>query len=296
MDDSQPRSLPVHPIDKYGPKFVEKADKIHRRITMNDESKPAGGFDATPIPHAPPGYTLKITFHRAEDLPVADFGSFSSDPYVAAHMIVDLPTRHKQDPDLRFRTPTIRKDMNPKWECEWIVANVPASGFLLKCHLMDEDPADHDDKLGIAFIDVPALSEDWAGFKEKSFKVKKRFGSKRVYVFTNVSAFATGHRKESWLVASIECLGKTPGTEGGQVYTIGPNHWFKHFSPLIGRLAGIKDQVQSKDGSGKSISRYKCVFLPFSSLGHSYTDPRIVSKLFRCSSQAPFLQSYTIAM
>ncbi|CRL28851.1 C2 calcium-dependent membrane targeting [Penicillium camemberti] len=256
MDDSQPRSLPVHPIDKYGPKFVEKADKIHRRVTMNDESKPAGGFDDTPIPHAPPGYTLKITFHRAEDLPVADFGSFSSDPYVSAHMIVDLPTRHKQDPDLRFRTPTIRKDMNPKWECEWIVANVPASGFQLKCHLMDEDPADHDDKLGIASIDVPALSEDWAGFKEKSFKVKKRFGSKRVYVFTNVSAFATGHRKESWLVASIECLGKTPGTEGGQVYTIGPNHWFKHFSPLIGRLAGIKDQVQSKDGSGKSISRY----------------------------------------
>jgi hypothetical protein len=34
-----------------------------------------------------PGYTLKITFHRAEDLPVADFGSFSSDPYISAHMV-----------------------------------------------------------------------------------------------------------------------------------------------------------------------------------------------------------------
>ncbi|KAJ5555444.1 hypothetical protein N7461_003914 [Penicillium sp. DV-2018c] len=256
MDDSLPRALPVHPIDKYGPKFVEKADKIQHQVAMKDESKPAGGFDATPLPHAPPGYTLKITFHRAEDLPIADFGSFSSDPYVAAQMVVGLPKRHKQDPAVRFRTPTVRKDMNPKWECEWIVANVPASGFNLKCYVMDEDPADHDDKLGIAFIDVPALSEDWAGFKEKRFKVKKRFGSKRVYVFTNVSAFATGHHKESWLVVSIECLGKTPGTEGGHMYTVGPNHWFKHFSPMIGRLAGIKDQVQSTDGSGKAISRY----------------------------------------
>ncbi|KAJ5780852.1 hypothetical protein N7457_006012 [Penicillium paradoxum] len=253
--DSRPRSLPVHPIDKYGPKFVEKADQIHRRVTM-DEPKPAGGFDATPMPYAPPGYTLKITFHRAEDLPIADFGSFSSDPYVAAQMIVNLPRRHKQDPAVRFRTPTVHKDMNPKWECEWTVANVPASGFQLKCVLMDEDPADHDDKLGIAFIEVPTLSEDWAGFKEKPFKVKKRFGSKRVYVFTNVSAFATGHHKESWLVVSIECLGKTPGTVGSQMYTVGPNHWFKHFSPMIGRLAGIKDQVQSTDGSGKAISRY----------------------------------------
>ncbi|KAJ5124594.1 uncharacterized protein N7515_008419 [Penicillium bovifimosum] len=256
MDNSLPRSLPVHPIDKYGPKFVEKADKLQHQVAKKDESKPAGGFDATPLPHVPPGYTLKITFHRAEDLPIADFGCFSSDPYVAAQMVVDLPKRHKQDPAVRFRTPTVRKDMNPKWECEWVVANVPASGFSLKCYLMDEDPADHDDKLGIAFIDVPALSEDWAGFKEKSFKVKKRFGSKRVYVFTNVSAFATGHHKESWLVVSIECLGKTPGTEGGHMYTAGPNHWFKHFSPMIGRLAGIKDQVQSTDGSGKAISRY----------------------------------------
>jgi hypothetical protein len=131
---------------------------------------------------------------------------------------------------------------------------------------MDEDPADHDDKLGLAFIEVPALSENWPGFKEKSFKVKKRFGSKRVYIFTNVSAFATGHHKESFLVVSIECLGRTPGTEGGQLYTIGPNHWFKHFSPLIGRLAGIKDQIESKDGSGKSVSRYKLVLPPCSTV------------------------------
>lgn len=251
------RALPVQPIDKYGAKFVEKADKIHRRVTMNDDSQPAGGYDATPIPHAPPGFTLKITFHRAQELPIADFGYFSSDPYVHAHMIADLPRRHKQDPAVRFRTPTVQRDLNPSWDCKWIIANVPASGFQLKCHVMDEDPRDHDDKLGIAFIEVPALSDSWVGFKEQRFKVKKRFGSKRVYVFTNMKGFLTGHHQESWLTVSIECLGKTPGEVGAQMHTVGPNHWFKHFSPMIGRLAGIKDQVHSHDGSGKAISRYK---------------------------------------
>lgn len=243
-------------VDHYGPKLVEKADKLQSRLSMKDDSQPAGGFDSTPIPHAPPGYTLKFTFHRGIDLPVADFGSFSSDPYVQAQLTVDLPRRHKQDPPVKFRTPTIHKDLNPEWNCEWIVANVPASGFSLKAYVMDEDPADHDDKLGIAFMEAHSLSESWPGVKEQVFKVKKRFGSKRVYVFTNVSAFATGHHKESFLVVSVECLGRTPGNEGGQMYTAGPNHWFKHFSPLIGRLAGTKDRIESHDGSGKSVSRY----------------------------------------
>lgn len=254
--------MATHAVDRYGPKLVEKADKLQHRMSLVGElAKPAGGFDATPIPHAPPGFTVKFTFHRGDGLPLADFGSFSSDPYVHAQLLVDLPHRHKQDPAVSFRTPTVHKSTNPMWNCEWIVANVPASGFTLKAFVYDEDPADHDDRLGIAFIEVPSLSEDWSGWKEQSFKVKKRFGSKRVYVLTNVSAFATGHHKESFLVMSIECLGKTPGDDGGQMYTLGPNHWFKHFSPLIGRLAGTKDEVQSHDGSGKAVSRYKYAVL-----------------------------------
>ncbi|KAJ5232599.1 hypothetical protein N7468_005555 [Penicillium chermesinum] len=229
--------MATKPLDRYGPKLVEKADNVQSRLT-GDHHQPAGGYDATPFPRAPPGYTVKFTFHRGNDLPVADFGSFSSDPYIRAQLIVDLPRRHKQDPIMSFRSPTVRKNKNPIWNCEWIVANVPASGFLLKAHVMDEDPADHDDKLGIAFIEVPALSENWEGFKEQTFKIKKRYGSKRVYVFTNVSAFATGHHQESFLM-----------------YTVGPNAWFKHFSPLIGRLAGVKDDTQT-DVNGKSITRY----------------------------------------
>lgn len=253
-------AMAAHAVDRFGPRFVEKTDKLQYRITkLGDHAEPAGGFDATPIPNAPPGYTVKFTFHRGDGLPFADFGSFSSDPFVFAQLSVDLPQRHKQDPIVSFRTPTIHKNTNPRWNCEWVVANVPASGFTLKASVYDEDPADHDDRLGTASVEVPSLSDDWPGIKEQPFKVKKRFGSKRVYVFTNLSAFATGRHKESFLVMSVECLGKTPVDNGGQMYTLGPNHWFKHFSPLIGRLAGTKEQVQSQDGSGKAVSRYKYV-------------------------------------
>ena len=228
----------------------------------------AGGFDDTPIPHAPPGYTFKFTFHRGINLPFGDFGSFSSDPYIVAQLIVDLPRRHKQDPKITFRTPTIRKDTNPVWNSEWIVANVPSSGFELKCLVYDEDPADHDDKLGNTYVEAHSIDDDWPGINEQSFKIKKRMGSKRVYFFGNIASLASRRPDTSaYIVISAELVGRTPGTEGGQVYTVGPNHWFKHFSPLIGRLAGTKDEVHSHSGE-KAITRYKCV--PFLSFDFSF--------------------------
>ncbi|OJJ81119.1 C2 domain protein [Aspergillus glaucus CBS 516.65] len=274
------RVRPRHQGDKIAPKLVDHADELHDQTVVmkkgssppGDESaaggsgsgadtsgsdhQPAGGFDNTPIPRAPPGYTLRFTFHRGDNLPFADFGSFSSDPYIAAHLSVNLPQRHKQDPGLTFRTPTVRKNLDPVWNSEWVVANVPASGFELKCVVFDEDAADHDDKLGNAYVQVNSMNENWPGIKEQKFKVKKRMGSKRVYIFGNLAAF-TSRRNDpsSYVIISVECLGKTPGNDGGQVYTQGPNYWFKHFSPLIGRLAGTKDEVQGQDGK-KSISRY----------------------------------------
>lgn len=35
------------------------------------EKEPAGGYDDTPVPKRSPGYTLKFTFHRAENLPMS---------------------------------------------------------------------------------------------------------------------------------------------------------------------------------------------------------------------------------
>lgn len=274
MADARPQSRPrSSSTDHHVPNPVAITEDIHGRAAAmaHDEStahgKFAGGCDHTPFPHAPPGYTLKFTFHRGINLPFGDFGSFSSDPYIAAQLVVDLSQRHKQDPKVGFRTPTVRKDTNPVWNCEWIVANVPASGFELKCHVYDEDPADHDDKLGNAYVEVRSLDEDWPGIKEQSIKVKKRMGGKRVYFFGNIASFASRrHDTSAYIVVSVECLGKTPGTDGAQMHTIGPNRWFKHFSPLIGRLAGTKDEIQGHYGE-KAVTRYKFVLFPSKGFG-----------------------------
>lgn len=292
-DGSSPRS---DPGDVVAEGAAASTGKTNRPVTApaknEDDSKcesshhhqPAGGFDSTPIPRAPPGYTLRFTFHRGDNLPFADFGSLSSDPYVNAQLIVNLPQRHKQDPSLLFRTPTVRKNTNPVWDRQWIVANVPASGFELKCMVYDEDAADHDDKLGNAYVKVDSVSEDWEGIHEEKFKVKKRMGSKRVYIFGNLAAMASRRMDpSSYLIISVECLGKTPGNDGGQVYTLGPNFWFKHHSPLIGRLAGTKDQIQKKANGKKAISRYKYVMSP-SPL------PCLTSQANGCSFQAIQIQ------
>lgn len=256
--------IPQH-TDKLGPKLVAKTDKLENLYRGTDSSEkkekkgPAGGFDDTPVPRAPPGYTIKITFHRAENLPVADLGSFSSDPYVLAVLRTDLPKRHKQDPDLKLRTPTIHRNTNPEWETEWIIANVPASGFHLKCRLYDEDPADYDDRLGNAHIDVPRISDGWKGFSQQKFQLKKRMGSKRAYTIRGCAALISRNVKMNGdLVVSVENLGRTDAKDGGRAYTIGPLPWTRHFSPLIGRIAGTKDTETGKDG--KETQKYKYVY------------------------------------
>uniref|UniRef100_A0A093V2P2 RasGAP-activating-like protein 1 n=1 Tax=Talaromyces marneffei PM1 TaxID=1077442 RepID=A0A093V2P2_TALMA len=192
-----------HVTERYGPKLVEKTEKAHERALAfrpsdhqdkAEEGSPPGGFDDTPFPHAPAGYTLKFTFHRASNLPAADFGTLSSDPFVRAELKTALPKRHKQDPNAVFRTPTIRRDVNPVWNAEWVVANVPASGFHLKCRVYDEDPADHDDRLGNAHMLVDRITEDWDGIKERAYRLKKRAGSKRAYTVRMVVAACSTSR------------------------------------------------------------------------------------------------------
>lgn len=259
--------------DKYGSKFVDKTGEMYEKAQARkpaaknpeagkqEKKGPPGGFDHTPIPHTPPGYTLKFTFHRATNLPFADLNSLSSDPFIVAQLNTDLPRRHKQDPVLQFRTPTIRKNVNPEWNCEWIVANVPTTGFALKCRLYDEDPADHDDRLGNVHVHVDSIHGGWAGIHEQAFKIKKRMGSKRAYLVRGCAAMLSkGLEMSGSVFISVECLGRTEGNEGGRAYTVGPMHWSQHFSPLMGRLAGVKDpSQQKKKKDGKKTERYKCV-------------------------------------
>jgi hypothetical protein len=241
-DDTQKKDKPDDKDSK------KKDDKDGSDTKSVAESEPPGGYDATPIPKMPPGYTIQITIHRAKNLPMADINTLSSDPYVITQVYTDNPTRHKEDPALKMRTFTVRKEVNPEWNARWVVANVPASGFRLKCRIYDEDPADHDDRLGNAHINVPRVSDDWKGFKEQSFKIKKRMGSKRAYA-AQAAMSVVGIKKgmDGYLIVSIENLGRTESRHGGRLYTVGPAFWIKHYSPLLGRVMGQKTPGKDED-------------------------------------------------
>ena len=259
MDSEKPATQPNgHHSVGYAAKFDKKAEELHDKATKHgdgkkDDGKPAGGFDDTPIPQAPPGFDVKFTFHRAMKLPMADINTMSSDPYVLAQLNTKLAPRHKQDPPMRFRTPTIRRNCDPEWNSEWIVANVPASGFKLKARIYDEDPADHDDRLGNVHVPVESISEQWQGIHEEHYKIKKRMGSKRAYLIRGCAAmFSKGLKMSGELVVSVEVLGRTQTDNGGRVWTIGPCNWSQHLSPMVGRLAGIKEP--GKDGKSEKYS------------------------------------------
>ena len=219
---------------------------------------PAGGFDDTPLPRAPPGYTVKFTFHRAHNLPLADINTLSADPFIVAELSTSLSPRHKEDPPLQKRTQTIRQNTDPVWDCEWIVANVPSSGCKLKCRIYDEDPADHDDRLGNVHIEVGNISEAWSGIHEQQYEIKKRMISKRAWLLRAMAVcFGKKKHMNGTLTVSVEVLGRTEDENGGRAYTIGPQFWIRHYSPLLGRLLGQKDpsdqrgESQQPNKSGK---------------------------------------------
>ncbi|KAK7949446.1 hypothetical protein PG988_016085 [Apiospora saccharicola] len=216
-------------------KYQSQKDKIKAK------TKPEGGFDSTPVPDAPPGYTVKFTFHRATNLPAADLGTQASDPFCIATLTTALPKRHKEDPNLEHRTPTIRRTLEPVWDDEWVVANVPASGFKLKVRLYDEDWPDHNDRLGNVTVLVHSLNEQWKGFPVADFEVKKRAGSKRAYlVKAATTALHRGASMTPRLFMSAEVLGLSDSPPHAHMYTLAPTFYFRHFSPMIGRLAGLK--------------------------------------------------------
>lgn len=264
MEDEKVTAQPnAHRTVGYATKFDQKADELKAKTDKlgkdkdkekkKDDKKPAGGFDDTSIPRAPPGYTVKFTFHRADKLPMADINTMSSDPYIVATLNTDLPTRHKQDPAMRFRTTTIRRSCDPVWNDYWIVANVPASGFYLKARIYDEDPADHDDRLGNVHVRVDSLGENFQPIREQSYKIKKRMASKRAYLIRGCAAmFSRGIHMSGDVVLSIEVLGKTDTDNGGRLWTVGPCYWTKHLSPMVGRLAGTKEP--GKDGKAERYS------------------------------------------
>lgn len=224
-----------------------------------DDKEPAGGFDATPFPPSRDGFTIRFTFHRAENLPISDLNSRSTDAYVHATLTCPLPKRHKEDPDITWRTPTIHKNVNPEWNSSWTVSGVPSSGFKLKCRLYDEDEADHDDRLGNVSLVVNQVGVSWSGVKEQRFQIKKKTGSKRAYGIRACGAmFSKNIHMNGHLYLSAEVLGESEKPYG-RMYTIAETAWTKHYSPMIGRIAGTKAPGSEVKGS-QDIEKYEYVY------------------------------------
>ena len=237
---------------------VAKASTAKEKLTSKkekarDKTNPPGGKDDTPIPSARDGYIVQFTFHCAENLPVSDIRARSSDPYILATLTSPgVQKRHKEDPDMRHRTKTIHKSTNPEWNEQWIVAGIPSSGFRLKCRLYDEDPREHDDRLGNVTISANNIGESWHGIQEEVYDIKKRMGSKRAYALKGcLSMFSREIRMNGKLFLSVKVLGKSDPPHG-RMYTVGPTTWTKHFAPMIGRLAGTKNPEEEKGNKGKT--------------------------------------------
>jgi hypothetical protein len=113
----------------------EKEPSKAESSSAESQKGPPGGHDSTPLPSSTGGYTVRLTFHRATNLPMSDLDTLSSDPYLFCELQTDLPQRHKQDGPLRLRTPTVRRSVDPEWNARWVVANIPSSGFKLKVTL-----------------------------------------------------------------------------------------------------------------------------------------------------------------
>lgn len=215
-----------------------------------DEKKPSGGTDKTPLhPQKGPTYTVRITFHRANHLPVADLPRRSSDPFVLAQCNANVPTRHKDDPPIRFRTATAHLTTNPIWDADWVLAGVPASGMELKARVYDEDNGTHDDLLGKVHIRTGPISE---GFKilQKKYELTARGANWRAWGLRNCfkPCFAEA-REDATITVSFEVVGKTD-PEVGKLYTLN-NYWFIHFSPLMGKIVG----ATTTEGEGKENAK-----------------------------------------
>ncbi|BEI81436.1 hypothetical protein CcaverHIS002_0205960 [Cutaneotrichosporon cavernicola] len=211
-----------------------------------------GGRDKTPLePTKGPTYTLRVVFHSAQRLPISDFGSQSSDPFILAQCETGLHTRHKQDPALRFRSATARRTLNPRWDAEWVIAGIPATGCELKVRVYDEDNGTQDDLLGHVHVQTGMLDEKFK-IDKNTYKLSKRGADWRAVAWrTCLKSVDEDSRKDVTLTMSLEVLERTK-VEVGKPYTANC-FWWSHYSPLLGRVVKTKAPDAEKEAQSANF-------------------------------------------
>ena len=183
-----------------------------------------------------PRYTVEITIHKAQHVPVGDILNVSSDPYIYAtlhprNFTQGEPDGPPQQQVLEYRTHTVRSSLEPIFDCKWIVGGVTESGFVLKLRLRDEDSGQfvNDDRLGKGMLLVPSpgekLGEGW-GLSESECKIEKRIGGISSHISTYIARLISrggvGLHTRVWV--SVRVLGKSKilKDDPNRIYTSGP--------------------------------------------------------------------------
>lgn len=136
---------------------------------------------------------------------------------------------------LVYRTHTVRRTLNPTYDARWVVAGIPAAGFMLTLRLRDEDPGNHDDRPGkvdVRFARAPGehLAAGWAS-GETECKVQKKRGSLRAhaatYLVSMVTRGAVSHRARIWISARVvaQSGGDRIGALGPRAPPLSPSPW-----------------------------------------------------------------------
>jgi hypothetical protein len=175
---------------------------------------------------SPSLFLLHLVYYNqgGKNLPVADIGTLSCDPYVLASIVVP-----NAEP-LKFRTPTIRRTRDPTWNSTWFVAGVPAQGFKLVMVLYDEDPGPKisPDRLGkaVARFGPDQMKEGFESL-EQEYVLQKRKGDLHPYILTYLAALLPGEKlvKHNRIIATVRVLQKDAQTDDRRMYTRGPSEF-----------------------------------------------------------------------
>lgn len=159
---------------------------------------------------------------------MSDVNDLSSDPYIRATLTTTYgssDTLHTHT--INFRTHTERRTLNPEFHDKWIVSGVPASGFTLTLRLRDEDPGNHNDRLGKSIVSFPLqgqqIDKDWSS-GETECKVHKRKGSLKSKLTTFGARVLTCGNIDHHcrILLSVKVLGRAQAQNDTRLYTIGP--------------------------------------------------------------------------